>query len=174
MKSFCKSYSRLSAKSEVKSCDGPREGMAESTMRFTIISLITVLTWELSAVRAAQPSPETVVQAQVEAYNARNIDAFLATYSDDAQLFEFPDKLVAKGNAQLRERYEARFKEEGLHADIVKRIVLGNTVVDHERVHRMFPEGPGVLEAIAIYEVQNGKIAKAWLKLGERKLDLKK
>ena len=116
---------------------------------------------------------ESVVQAQVDAYNARNIDAFLATYADDAQLFEFPDKLIAKGSAQLRERYDARFKEQGLHAEIVKRIVLGNTVVDHERVRRMFPEGPGTVEAIAIYEVENGKIAQAWLRLGEKKLDLK-
>jgi hypothetical protein len=85
-------------------------------------------------------------------------------------LFEFPDKLIAKGSAQLRERYVARFKEEGLRAEIVKRIVVGNTVVDHERVHRMFPEGPGLLEAIAIYQVENGKIAKAWLKLGEKRL----
>ena len=118
--------------------------------------------------------PEAVVRAQVEAYNARNIDAFLATYADGAELFEFPDKLIAKGTAQLRDRYGARFKEEGLHAEIVKRIALGNTVVDHERVHRMFPEGSGVLEAIAIYQVENGKIAKAWLKLGEKKLDGKR
>lgn len=121
----------------------------------------------------AASSAEAVVQAQVEAYNARNIDAFLATYADNAELFEFPDKPVAKGSAQLRERYVARFKEEGLHAEIVKRIVVGNTVVDHERVRRMFPEGPGVLEAIAIYQVENGKIAKAWLELGEKKLDRK-
>jgi putative hydrolase of HD superfamily len=56
----------------------------------------------------------------------------------------------------------------------MKRIVLGNTVVDHERVHRMFPEGSGVLEAIAIYQIENGKIAKAWLKVDEKNLDIKK
>ena len=122
----------------------------------------------------AGPSPEAVVQTQVEAYNARNIDAFLSTYSDNAELFEFPDKLMAKGSAEMRQRYAPRFAEEGLHAEIVKRIVLGNTVVDHERVRRMFPEGPGTLEAIAIYQVENGKIVKAWLKLGEKKLDSKK
>jgi hypothetical protein len=38
----------------------------------------------------------------------------------------------------------------------------------------MFPEGSGVLEAIAIYQIENGKIAKAWLKPGEKKLDMKK
>jgi hypothetical protein len=53
----------------------------------------------------------------------------------------------------------------------VQRIVVGNTVIDHEKVRRMFPEGPGTLEAIAIYEVSNGKIERVWLRLGEKKLD---
>jgi hypothetical protein len=116
-------------------------------------------------------SPEAVVQSQVDAYNARNLEAFLATYTDAARLYEWPDKLLAAGTAQLRERYASRFAEAGLHADILQRIVVGNLVVDHEKVRRMFPEGPGTLEAIAIYEVQNGKIAKAWLRLGERRFD---
>ena len=139
-----------------------------------IISITAFLSLALTMQTNAGPSPEAVVQTQVEAYNARNIDAFLSTYSDNAELFEFPDKLIARGSAEMRQRYAPRFAEEGLHAEIVKRIVLGNVVVDHERVHRMFPEGPGVLEAIAIYQVENGKINKAWLKLGEKKLDSKK
>ena len=119
------------------------------------------------------PSPEAIVQAQVEAYNARDIDAFLATYAEDAQLFEHPAKLLATGSVQMRERYAARFKEPHLHAVIVKRIVMGNVVVDHERVTRTFPEGTGVVEAVAIYEVQNGKIAKVWLIVGPKTLDAK-
>ena len=121
----------------------------------------------------AETNAEAVIQAQVEAYNAKNIEAFLATYADDAELFEFPDKLVARGKDQLHQRYSARFAEPELHAEIVKRIVVGSTVVDHERVRRSFPEGPGTLEAIAIYQVHEGKIAKAWLSLGEKKLDQK-
>jgi putative hydrolase of HD superfamily len=33
-------------------------------------------------------------------------------------------------------------------------------------VTRNFPEGVGEIDVIAIYEVQAGKIAKAWLKIG--------
>jgi putative hydrolase of HD superfamily len=50
---------------------------------------------------------------------------------------------------------------------------MGNVVVDHERVTRTFPEGRGVLDAVAIYEVENGKIAKVWLILGPKTLDAK-
>jgi len=46
-------------------------------------------------------------------------------------------------------------------------------MVDHERVARTFPEGSGVIDAVAIYEVQNGKIAKAWLIFGPKALDAK-
>ncbi len=34
--------------------------------------------------------------------NAHDIDAFLATYADDAQLFEHPAKLLARGQAEMR------------------------------------------------------------------------
>lgn len=125
------------------------------------------------AATASSSGPEAIVQAQIEAYNARDIDAFVGTYTEDAQVFEHPAKLLAAGSAQLRERYAARFKEPNLHVTIVKRIVMGNVVVDHERVTRTFPEGTGVLDAVAIYEVQNGKIAKAWLILGPKALDAK-
>jgi hypothetical protein len=39
-------------------------------------------------------------------------------------------------------------------------------VIDHETVTRSFPDGPGEVDVIAIYEVENGKIAKAWFKMG--------
>ena len=142
-------------------------------MMARLLGIIVLIAIGMARNGFAQTSPESVVQAQVEAYNARKIDMFLATYADDAQLFEFPDKLLARGKEQMRERYTARFNEPGLHADIVKRIVMGNFVVDHERVRRTFPEGPGTLDAIAIYEVHDGKITKAWLRPGEKKLDSK-
>lgn len=126
-----------------------------------------------NAATVPTPEPEVIVQAQLEAYNAHDIDAFVATYADDAQIFEHPAKLLAVGSAQLRERYVARFKEPNLHAVIAKRIVMGNTVVDHERITRTFPEGPGTLEAVAIYEIQGGKIAKVWLVMGPKTLSTK-
>ncbi len=119
----------------------------------------------------AAPTPEAVVQAQLEAYNARDIDAFIATYADDVKLFELPDKLLSEGTATMRERYGKLFKDERLHATIVNRIALGNTVIDHERVRLTFPQGPGTVEAVAIYEVSDGKITKVWFRYGERKLD---
>lgn len=114
--------------------------------------------------------PEIVVQKQLEAFNARDVDALLAVYADDAQLFEHPAKLLASGSAELRQRFTSRFNEPNLHAVLVKRIVAGPVIVDHEIVTRTFPEGAGEIELVMIYEVENGRIAKAWTIAGTKTL----
>lgn len=138
----------------------------------TVLASLVTLSMATGANAAApNPDPEAIVQAQLDAYNAKDIDAFLATYAEDAQIFEHPASLLASGSAQLRERYAARFKEPNLHAVIVTRMVMGDIVIDHERVTRSFPEGPGLLDAVAIYEVRDGKIAKVWLIPGPKTFD---
>jgi hypothetical protein len=46
-----------------------------------------------------------------------------------------------------------------LHAEVVQRIVSGNTVVDHERVTGL---EAGVVEAVAVYRVEEGLITTVW------------
>lgn len=104
------------------------------------------------------------MQLQLDAYNARNLEALLAIYADDAQMFEHPSRLLASGTAELRERFAARFKEPNLHAALERRMVCGAFVIDHERITRTFPgEGPGVIDAVMIYEVVGERIARAWM-----------
>jgi hypothetical protein len=114
---------------------------------------------------------ESVVLAQLNAYNARDIDAFMATYSDDVELYDFPANLRLKGKPAMRTRYTQTFGDPTLHATISKRIAMDNTVIDHEHVRRQFPEGAGTLNAVAIYEVRDGKIAKVTFIMGARVLD---
>ena len=114
--------------------------------------------------------PAAVVQSQLDAFNARDLDALLATYADDAQMFEHPSKLLASGSAAFRERFTARFQEPNLHDTLLSRTVIGSIVIDHEEVLRTFPEGSGKLELVMIYEVQNGRIAKAWSIAGPKTL----
>src|SRR5688500_6972384 len=116
-------------------------------------------------------SAEAVVQRQLDAYNARDLDRLMAAYADDALQFEYPATLLASGAAQIRERFALRFKERNLHARLLRRIVMGSIVIDHEEVTRTFPEGTGKLELVAIYEVLDGRIATARFINGRRKLD---
>jgi hypothetical protein len=110
------------------------------------------------------------VHRQLEAYNARDIDSFMHWWADDCEYYEFPSRLLARGIEQIRERHVVRFQESNLFGELLHRSVVGNVVIDHERVKRTFPEGPGEVEVLAIYEVADGKIAKAWFKMGTPRL----
>lgn len=115
------------------------------------------------AVDATDPryAPEAVVQRQLEAYNAQDLDAFLATYDPQIELFAFPDRLILQGLAPMRARYAARFRDNpDLHADIPRRIVQGRYVVDHE-VLTGLASGEG-MAVVAIYEVIDGRIRRVW------------
>lgn len=116
------------------------------------------------------PRAEEVVQRQLDAYNARDLDAWLATYAEDARQYEFPATLLSDGVAAIRERAATRFQEPNLHARLRQRVVIGTLVIDHEDVCRTFPEGPGRMEMTAIYEVIDGRIRTASFIYGPREL----
>ena len=121
------------------------------------------------------PDPTTIVQRQLDAYNARDIDALMAIYSDYVQHFEFPSTLVASGAAQVHERLSVRFQEPEVHARLVNRIAMGNLVIDQEVITRNFPEPDagsqiGTIELIAMYEVQGERIVRAWFRFGQKLL----
>jgi hypothetical protein len=114
--------------------------------------------------------PALVVQRQLDAYNARNLDALMATYAHDAKQYQFPGTLLATGQAEIRSRMAARMAEPDLHAHLIQRTVALNIVIDHEIVTRNFPEGKGTMEIVAMYEVRDGKIQTASIALGEKRL----
>lgn len=114
--------------------------------------------------------PLAVVQAQLDAYNAKDLDALMATYAPDAQQFALHGALLAQGHDQIRPRYEARFVEPDLHARLLSRTVLGNFVTDLEIVTRNFPEGKGTVEMLCVYEVVDGRIVRASFATGETRV----
>jgi len=116
-------------------------------------------------------SPQAVVQQQLDAYNRRDVDAWLATYAEDARQYEHPATLLASGHAEIRARATLRFQEPNLHAQLLTRAVMGNVVIDHEIVSRTFAEGTGTLETVAIYEVRDGKIRTASFTSGRKTFD---
>ena len=117
-------------------------------------------------------SPEDVVQRQLEAYNARDVEALLATYAPDAEQYELHGAQIAFGHAEMRPRFLARFAEPDLHAELLSRSAMGGWVIDHERITRNFPEGRGALEMLCIYQVEAGLIRKASFALGAKTLDV--
>ncbi|MFS4468023.1 nuclear transport factor 2 family protein [Maribacter sp. 2210JD10-5] len=103
------------------------------------------------------PNPKTVVQQQLDAYNTRDIEGFLDTYADAISLYNFPDKKRSQGKIQMREGYSKFFEATpDLHCELKNRIVIGNKVIDQERV----TANGNTFSAVAIYEVNDGKIAR--------------
>jgi len=104
-------------------------------------------------------SPEDLAQRQLNAYNLRNIDAFLEPYDDDVEVYSYPDTLLFKGKETMRTGYSKMFDNTpNLHCELVGRISQGNVVMDKERVQM----GDNIVEAIAIYHIENNKIKKVY------------
>jgi len=106
-------------------------------------------------------NPVDPVQRQLDAYNARDLERFVAEYAEDVQVFRPPAVVpVISGKAAMARHYaENRFSLPNLHATVVNRMVVGNTVVDHEHIVGIREE---MVEAIAVYRVDDGLIQAAW------------
>lgn len=105
---------------------------------------------------------ERLAQAQLDAYNAHDIDAFLACYHEDVEIFDLHTaERMMQGLTAMRERYGKMFEElDELHARVVNRIVCGATAVDHERVIRK--KGDDEVEVIATYQIDDNLIRRVW------------
>jgi len=98
------------------------------------------------------------VQGQFDAYNAQDLDLFMTFYADDCVVADLNGAVTSNGAAAIRERYAAMFaKFPQNKAVLVNRIVVGDTIVDHEDVSR--EPGGERFQVAAIYTLKGGKIA---------------
>jgi hypothetical protein len=110
---------------------------------------------------AGDSAPEALIQKQVDAYNAHDLEAFVACYGPAIE-FRTMDGNVGpeKGLPPLRKAYADLFKRfPGLKVKILKRISQGVFVIDQEQAEGM---GPNPITVTAIYETAQGKIIRVW------------
>ena len=62
--------------------------------------------------RSTWPTQSTIVQDQVDAYNARDLDGTLRYYADDAVIVDGGGAVIAEGLAAIRAAY-ARLHQDG-------------------------------------------------------------
>jgi imidazolonepropionase-like amidohydrolase len=106
-----------------------------------------------------KPSPVELADQQLLAYNAHNLEAFLAAYAEDVEIYDLnTNTLRTKGKADMRKGYNFLNFATKLHCIVINRIVQGNMVIDHEEI--LSERGKNY--AVAIYEIKDGKIAKVW------------
>jgi len=106
-------------------------------------------------------SAEAIVQRQLEAYNARDLERFMAEFADDVRVYRPPAAEPAISGKQAFDEFYARerFNRPTLHAEVLNRMVLGNKVIDHERISGVRDEP---FEIVVVYHVVDGRIAVMW------------
>lgn len=110
---------------------------------------------------SAQMTPEEVVQKQLETYNNRDIDGFMAVIDQNVTLHDFSTgEITLEGFEACKKVYAALFEASPkLHSKILTRTIFDNKVIDHEYITgRKGSDTP--MELVLIYEVNLEKITK--------------
>ena len=109
--------------------------------------------------RTLRPTDLTApVRAQLVAYNARDIDAFIDCYSQDCLVEDGAGNVLMRGAAAMRESYAAMFAASpDLNCRLVSRIVLDGYVLDEERVTGRAGL-PDESHVVAVYRIADGLI----------------
>ena len=100
-----------------------------------------------------------VAQAQLDAYNAQDLEKYVTYFTDDCVVSGLNGTPTETSRDAVKARYAKAFATFPQNkAELKSRIVVGNTVVDHELVIRA-PDGEQ-FEIIAIYTFRDGLIAR--------------
>lgn len=91
------------------------------------------------------------VEAQLAAYNAHDVDAFMACYTTDCVIEDGQGVRLMAGHAEMRPRYEALFANSPkLHCDIASRVCIGDYIIDEENITGRVPD---LRRAVVIYRI---------------------
>ena len=127
------------------------------------ISLISCLLLSNSVVgQIASFSPATIVEHQLNAYNAGDIDAFMEVFHVDIQIFEFGKSAPSvSGHEAVKNVYNELFNASpNLNSVVINRSVIGNKVIDYEFITGR-NNSPEPLYLVMIYEIKDNKIYRA-------------
>lgn len=106
-------------------------------------------------------SPVELVQRQLNAYNGHDLEAFLAPYAEDVEIYATSGKLLMKGKEQMRKEYLFITTMPHLYCRLINRITIGNTVIDHEEIWSK-PEPVNLQYGVAVYVIDKGKIIRVY------------
>ncbi len=112
-----------------------------------------------NGVTAQEQAALEVVARRTAAYNAHDIDAFIATYADTVRIYEYPDTFLGEGTQRLRDIFGPQFAESDGKIVVHRQHALEHTVVSDETVTFY-----GTTEHnIGIYTVTDGLITEVRL-----------
>lgn len=135
---------------------------------FLFLGIVGVANAQENELSTTESLAANLAQQQLEAYNNRNIFQFLQPYADDIKAYNYPNVLIFEGKDKMREIYGKMFANSpNLHCKLVDRTIMGNVVIDQEKVSGIAGTADKTVEAIAIYTIKDGKIAEVRFIKGE-------
>jgi hypothetical protein len=101
-----------------------------------------------------------LIEKQIAAFNARDIEGFLACFASDARILDAGGTLMAEGHDGVLQMYVPLFANSPeLHSEITNRIQIGGWVIDDEHTTGfVLPGYPTELRAVVVNHVVDGKI----------------
>jgi len=100
-----------------------------------------------------------IAQKQLDAYNAQDLGTYVSFFTADCIVSGLNGTPTETTRDAIKARYAKAFAQFPQNkAELVNRITVGNTVIDHERVIRS--PGGEEFEIIAIYTFRDGLIAR--------------
>lgn len=98
-----------------------------------------------------------LIERAVSAFNAHDATAFAATFATDGIMIEYPERVVGRGRAAVRDYVAAMFAAfPAAKVELVGRIDLGQRQITHERFVR--GDGSPPYEAGLVYTISDGAI----------------
>ena len=100
-----------------------------------------------------------IASAQLDAYNAQDLEKYVSYFTEDCVVSGLNSTPTEISREAIKARYAKAFAQFPQNkAELLSRIAVGNTVVDHELVIRA--PGGEQFEIIAIYTFRDGLIAR--------------
>jgi hypothetical protein len=103
----------------------------------------------VSAPLPAETAASRVVAREHAAFEAHDLEAFLAMYSPTA-LLQFADGPVMRGRRSLREHYRPQFEAGECKRELVQRMLVGDWVIEQTITNQV--------PTVSLYQVQEGLI----------------
>ena len=133
-----------------------KRAFANTTLN-SVWLFVTLAALAKAFLASSLPRMEPVIDQLVAAYNSGDARRFADHFAPDAAVYEHPQQLTQAGREAIFSYYQGVFRQyPALRTTVLHRIVLGNRVIDHERVQRGPDQAP--FEVLAIYEVHDGLI----------------
>ena len=104
-----------------------------------------------------------IVEKQIEAYNKKDLEEFLACYAEETQAFMLEsNQQLTNGKEQLRQIMSKSFLDAPeSNSSVLNSLTQGNLVINKEKITG-HTKNDMIITTLSIYEVINNQITKVW------------